>query len=74
MASKFPEDQGSDLSKHPAVTTYVVRPCHQAPLSLTQRSSHAQGGKCQTALAPRYQPTILRMGITTSSKYIHFSS
>ena len=27
MASKFPEDQGSDLSKHPAVTTYV------APLS-----------------------------------------
>ena len=27
IASKFPEDQGSDLSKHPAVTTYV------APLS-----------------------------------------
>ena len=26
MASKFPEDQGSDLSKHPAVTTYVAPP------------------------------------------------
>ena len=26
MASKFPEDQGSDLSKHPAVTTYMAPP------------------------------------------------
>ena len=71
MASKFPEDQGSDLSKHPAVTTYVAPPVTNP---LTQRSSSAWGGECQTALAPRYQPTILRMGITTSSKYIHFSS
>ena len=74
MASKFPEDQGSDLSKHPAVTTYLAPPHHQAPFSLTQHSSHARGGKCQIALAPRYQPTILRMGITTSSKYMsHFA-